>query len=269
MQELKILGRIELPEKKIRPEDFRELLENKMLDIQAEVNKEFSCNFLDHKAGIVMAGGAKSEADKKSVAEIEQRWAQEQHKTLAEWRWSKDKNPATIAEMAITLVFHKLLSKRFVVARASTLDDYKHGIDHVLIDKETGAAVCGFDEVLGFQGDDGGDKKNEKIKKTILEGGTSLEYGATIVDGKIERQELKNIPTFFLSLSKEELAKLLVDLKSTESVTANGKEIVLKMLASLDEQYVKARSIAINKSLLENLEKFSHSLEVIKQQVSN
>lgn len=267
MQELKIIGRIDLPEKKIRPEDFKELLEAKMLNIQTEVNKEFSCNFLDKKASIVMAENAKLEADQQSVVEIEQRWAQEQYKTLAEWRWSKDKNPATITEMAVTLVLHKLLGVRFVVARASTLDDYKHGIDHVLIDKETGAVVCGFDEILGFQGDDGGDKKSEKIKKIILEGGTSLEYGATIVNGKIKRQKLENIPTFFLSLSKEELIKLLVDLKATELVTENEKKLVSKMLISLDEQYEKAQNIAVNKSLRENLEKFSHSLEIIKQRI--
>lgn len=268
MQEFKILGHIELPEKKIKPEEYRALLEDKMLKIGSEVNEQFDCDFLDKSGNILMAESPTLEADKKFVNDLESNWAREQYKTLPEWKASKEKNPATITEMAVTAVLHRLLKDRFIVARASAFDDYKYGVDNVLIDKETGAVVCGFDEVLGFNGDDGGEVKNDKIKKILAHGGASLKYGATIEDGKIKRQELKNIPTFYLSLSKEELNILLKDLKSNSDQTESEKKLVLKMLASLDKQYGEAKEIAVHQVLQENLDKFAGSLEVIKQEIN-
>jgi len=268
MQEFKIIGHIELPEKKLRPEEYRELLENKLAEISSEVNEQFAYKFLDKSGNILMAEHPDLVADQNFVANLESDWASAQYKTVSEWQQAKDRNPATITEMAVTLVFHRLLKDRFIVARASTFDDYKYGVDNVLLDKETGAVVCGFDEVLGFTGDDGGEKKNEKIKKTLAHGGTSLKYGATIIDGQIKRQELKNIPTFYLSLSKEELSSLLKDLKAGNEPTENEKNLILKMLSSLDKQYSEAKTIAVNETLQENLDKFAESLEVIKQQIN-
>jgi len=268
MQEFKIIGKIELPEKKIRPEEYRELLETKMTAISREVNDNFGGEFLDKTGSVLMAEHPDLEADQKFVADLEDNWAKEQYKTIAEWRQSKEKNPAAITEMAVTSVLHRLLKDRFIVARASVFDDYKNGVDNVIIDKETGAVVCGFDEVLGFTGDDGGGKKNEKIKKSLAHGGTSLKYGATIKDGQIKRQELRNIPTFYLSLSKEELLGLLKDLKTSGEPTANEKDLALKMLSSLDNQYAEAKELAANEVLQENLNKFADSLAVIKQQIN-
>lgn len=268
MQEFKIIGHIELPEKKIKPESYRGFLEDKMLEIGNEVNEEFSYNLIDHQGSIKMADTETSESDKKAVIDLETKWAAEQHKTLAEWRYSKDKNPSNITEMAVTLVLHRLLKNRFIVARASAYDDYHYGVDNVLIDKETGAVVCGFDEVLGYEGDDGAEIKDAKTKKILARGGTSLKYGATIEAGQIKRQELKNIPTFFLSLSKAELDILLKDLQSSNQPTNNEKNLALKMLTSLDKQYSEAKEIAVHETLQANLDKFAGSLEVIKQQIN-
>jgi len=267
-QEFKIVGHINLPEKRIRPEEYQNFLEAEMQKVQTGINEEFKCDLLDEENKISMEGAVGAEADKKFVAGRELEWSSLERKTVAEWQRSKNKNPSTIAEMAITLVLHRLLGNRFIVARASTFDDYRHHVDNVLIDKETGAVVCGFDEVLGFTGDDGSAKKDKKIKENLARGGTSLKYGATIVNGQIERKSLENIPTFFLSLSKEELSKLLIDLKTNQVPTDNEKQIVLKMVASLENQSVEAEKISINYKLKENLAKFNDSLKVIKNQIN-
>jgi hypothetical protein len=268
MQEFKILGHIDLPERKIKPEQYRDLLENKMSGISHEVNEQFGCEFLDDKGSIKIAGTETAEADQKFVNDLEADWASRQYKTVDEWRQSKDKNPATITEMAVTASLHRLLGERFIVARASSYDDYANHVDNVLIDKQTGAIVCGFDEVLGYEGDDGGEIKTKKTQDILAKGGSSLKYGATIEDGKIKRQEINNIPTFYLSLSKEELAALLKDIKASGEATGNEKNLVVKMVASLEQQYEEAQKIASGAKLVENLNKFSESLQVIQEQIN-
>lgn len=263
MQEFKILGHIDLPERKIRPEEYRELLKGKMTEISHEVNEQFGCDFLDENGSILMAESDTLEEDKKTVSDLEENWAREQHKTVLEWRWARDKNTATITEMAITLVFHRMLKDRFIVARAATIDDYENGADNVLIDKETGAVVCGFDEVY-----DGEGNKDEKTKEALSDGGTSLKYGATIIDGQIVRKKLNSIPTFYISLTKTDLDKLLKDLKSSNEPTETEKNIVLQMITSLEKQYSEAKEIANGLKLLKNLDSFAESLEIIKNQIN-
>lgn len=268
MQEFKIIGKIELPEKKIRPEEYREFLEHKLADNGREVNEELGEDFLDDKGTVLMSGGADLESDQKFVVDLENNWAREQHKTVEEWRYSKDKNPATITEMAVTASLHRLLKERFIVARASVYDDYRYGIDNVLIDKETGAVVCGLDEVLGHEGDDGAAKKEEKIKKILAKGGASLKYGATIKEGKLERQSLKNIPTFYLSLSKEELDNLLKDLKDNNEATDRERALAAKIILSLEQQAERNMAEVKNETLANNFESFKASLEVIKTKIN-
>lgn len=260
---VKIIGRIDLPERKKRPEEYLEFLKNKMSDIANSVNKEFSCDLLGRNAEILMSKSPSLEVDLNEVSKCENNWAREQGRTVDDWRRNKDRSRSTIAEMAITATLHRILGERFIVARASKIDDYK-GVDNVLIDKETGAVVCGFDDVLGHIGDDGGEIKDEKIKKKLLLGGSSLKYGATIINNEIVRKQLENVPTFFLSLSKEELEGILEDLKNNTVATENEKKLISKMVASLEEQNKEANNIAINNNLRNNLNNFTKSLEVIK-----
>lgn len=267
MQEFKILGHIDLPEKKIRPEEYRNFLETKMKEVGDGVNEKITHQLLDESGSIFMSG-EDANKDLQFVNNLESNWAREQHKTIEDWCLAKEKNPATITEMAVTLSLHRLLENRFIVARASSYDDYVNHVDNVLIDKETGAVVCGFDEVLGHDGDDGGEKKREKINKILNHGGASLKYGATITNGEIERKELKNIPTFFLSLSKVELDNLLKDLKLSSSPTNNERQLAFKMLASLESQYENIADRDYHPGLKANLLAFSDSLNIIKEELN-
>ncbi len=85
---------------------------------------------------------------------------------VAKHREKKEASKSNQAEMIITALLHKVLKERFLVVRASVFDDYKHGIDNLILDKETGAVICAFDEVLENEGDKerGAIKKIEKIK---------------------------------------------------------------------------------------------------------
>jgi len=150
-------------------------------------------------------------------------------------------------EIALTIMLAKFLKNDFIVARASSYDDYNHGVDSVLIYKKTGEVVCGFDEVIGNRGDDGGQKKAEKMENIMNKGGAQLKYGAKMLDGQLVRSEVKNIPAFYMSLSKVELGELLDSLKNNSDMTgALEEKIFSKLINSLEEQAAKQN---LNKSL--------------------
>lgn len=233
----KIIGKIDLsvfnkkPEQKLafRPEKYLPKLESVLAAQSREVNEEFG-DFLDDEARIKMVGES-TDRDQKEVAEIEEYFARGRQQDLDVWREGKKNHPSTIAEMAATAVLHKFIGKDFIVARATDYDDYKNGVDNVLIDKKTGAVICGFDEVLGAVGDGGVRMKEEMIAKSNKKAerkrdGAHLKYGATITNSVLERKSMSNLPTFFLSLSREELMLLLEDIEKNQS---NGGEYERKM----------------------------------------
>lgn len=268
MNGLKIIGKIELPEKKIRPQEYRRLLEDKLSRRSQEINEQLGVEFLDNQGAIKIPAGEAGARDRQFVDDLESDWATRSYKTVEEWRETKAKNPSTIAEMAVTLSLSRQLGERFIVARASSYDDYKYGVDNLLIDKITGATVCGFDDVLGFTGDDGGSKKQQKMEKALAAGGSTVKYGATVENGQLKRKSLANLPTFYLSLSKEELDGLLADLKAGGEVTAREKEVASKLINSLTEQREKADQIAKAAPLQENLNRFDASLAVMRQLIN-
>ncbi len=174
-------GKIDLPptvEKQKRPEEYFYILQDKILKCTLKVNQEYK-GLLNPDGKLSMVG-PNVEKDLAKIEDQETKWAEEQHKNNEKWQDDKEKNPSSIAEMAIHLTLNKQFGGEFIVARASEFDDYFNHIDNVIIDKKTGAVICGFDDVLGKDGDDGGNKKREKISKEWQHNGSKLNYGATI-----------------------------------------------------------------------------------------
>jgi len=276
------LSKFEKP-KKIDFEKMSSFLKGELRFLSLEINKEYQSfgQILEDDATIKIEGDD-SKLHKEIVLSKEQAWASEKNCTIAEWNNRKEKDPATISEMFITLLLHKVLKDRFLVARASHYDDYENGVDYVLIDKKTGAVVCGFDQVLGMGKDDGGAKKKQKIDKILLRGGARLEYGVTFDNNNnLIRKKLRNIPTFFLGLSKDDLDKSLDSLQKNNDLNDKviddfGKNILKKMVKSLEDQYSSGRDLIQDtgdknryEMLLKNIEKFKESLEIIKDKIAS
>ncbi|PKM91418.1 hypothetical protein CVU82_02375 [Candidatus Falkowbacteria bacterium HGW-Falkowbacteria-1] len=271
---IKILGRIELPqenkkERYLGIEESVKILKLELNGISRKVNESYGA-ILDESACLTM-DGQDLDLHNKALKSKEMAWASESGMDIEEWKAKRERNPANIAEMAVTVLLHKLIGDKFIVARASKYDDYEHGVDNVLIDKKTGAVVCGFDQVLGIGKDDGSDKKRDKIKNILLKGGAKLEYGVTLDENqKIKRQKIKNIPAFFLGISKEDLMKLVVDLKENKEKEVGG-EILTKILNSLKEQHQAAKSLlnelmgSNNEELLRNIDKFEQLLVSLEE----
>lgn len=244
----KIVGKIDLSvfdkksEKKIpfNPEKYLPKLEGLLASQSFEINEEYG-DFLDDEAKIKMTGDS-VERDEKEIIEIEEYFARGRQQDLATWKNSRKNQPSIVAEMAVTSVLHKFMGKDFIVARATDYDDYKNGVDNVLIHKESGAVICGFDEVLGSVGDSGIKMKEDMITKSKKKAdrkqyGASLKYGAKIVNGLLEKSSMSDLPTFFLSLSREELMLLLEDVnKDNQNGGEYEKQMFDKFILLMKEQ---------------------------------
>lgn len=159
------------------------------------------------------------------------------------------KSDGQLAEAVATVVLHRAIGKRFLVARASEYDDYVHGVDMLVVDKETGETVCAFDEVVDAVGADGNDadaeryrKKVARSKKSIREhGGMRVKYGATYSGAggasKMELAALDRVPTFCLSLDRAELYGLVLGMtRGTGEMNATEELFLRRLVGKLEAQ---------------------------------
>lgn len=277
MMELKILGKMDLPDRDkgcTNPEKYVDFLKKELQIIKEKVNTEYG-NILDRDGALIMEG-----KDEKFHQEIintkEDVWAKENGLEIAAWKEKREKNTANIAEMSTVILLNKLFADRFLVARASTYDDYENGVDNILLDKETGAVICGFDQVIGMGHSDGSSKKEDKMRRILLRGGSKLEYGVALDDNKkIKREKLNNIPAFFLAINKEDLLLLLADLKDNK-IEAGSKKVLKNILISISDQYLSAQKLLDEnkddfryQKLVNNLEKFKESFVIIKERIES
>lgn len=183
-------------------------------------------------------------------------------------RQKKEESKSNQAEMAITALMHKILKERFLVVRASIFDDYKNGIDNLILDKETGAVICAFDEVLENDSDRnrGISKKVEKIKKSAVLGGTRAKYGVSLVDKKIVRATSRNIPVFYITLESKDLVNLTNDLyySSNGEITETEKRLFNHLVSSIAEQKSMLEKLTLPPIMTKKLADFEESLSVLK-----
>lgn len=220
--------------KERRPESFSAVLDRGLSQMSQRLNSEYGELFSG--AGQVSEIDL-SEQDRQIIEDKEVLWAGEQNKSLADWRRDREKSAPVICEKALTLLFDQVLRSEFIVVRASTYDDYKNGADQLIIDKQTGAVICGLDDVLGHEGDDGGAKKASLLAKRMTEGGATVKYGIATSEDGLKCKSFSNVPLFYFSLSKEELGRLLMYLESGSTVLSQeAQEIYSKLVQSLASQ---------------------------------
>jgi len=180
---------------------------------------------------------------------------------------NKDAQKSNQAEMAITALLHKVLKDRFIVVRASTFDDYMHGMDNLILDRETGAVICAFDEVLRNESDEpGASKKLDKIKKHALSGGKQAKYGIALDGDKLVRSALQNVPVFYLELKSTDLENLANDLLENfdKEPTALEQKLFSLLVGSIDEQKKLLERLPLPKVTENKLRAFSESLGVLR-----
>jgi len=229
------LSRFQKPERSERLEDSLPFLKEKLSTMSEEVNREYG-DFLD-KDGKIKLAGPESQSDSKLVEQQELGFSQG-CRDVAEWKKKSEADPAGLTEMALTLALDRWLKGEFIVARSSSYDDYNHGVDHLLIDKKTGQPICGFDEVISAASDGSAPKKEAKLGAMMARGGARMKYGAKLEDGALKRQPLRDLPAFYLSLTKSELSQLISSLKQPagDSLSPAEAKISERLLESLRVQ---------------------------------
>lgn len=267
MSELKILGKMDLSQfsKERRPrfnlEESFKFLHQELEQISREFNDSYG-DFIEKDGSIKMIGGDE-DLHKKVVA------------TKSEMYGEKKDFPQ-MAELAITVFLNKIIGDRFIVVRSSKYDDYEHGVDNVLVDKQTGFVVCGFDQVLGMGSNDGSDKKRDKVARINSRGGVMLDYGIKL-DGeqKIRISKMRNIPAFFLGLTKDDLISLVNDMSSKENKGEDknsdlSKNVLSKIYKSLKEQEENIKNLlkdSKNHRLLSNVKNFEELLSFLQSKI--
>ncbi len=187
---------------------------------------------------------------------------------IARHRENKEVSKSNQAEMAITALMHKVLKERFLVVRTSIFDDYKNGIDNLILDKETGAVICAFDEVLENDGDRirGASKKIEKIKRSAISGGTRAKYGVSLSNKKIVRAKAESVPVFYLAIESKDLAGLTNDLYYGQDGTTTDIEnkLFAYLVRSIEEQKKMLEGLALPRVMRGKLAEFENSLAVLR-----
>lgn len=161
-------------------------------------------------------GEEEVKADIDYVKDRERKWQEEDHEREQE-------SIGEQFELLKTAIFNKYLGERFIVVRSSFYDDYKNGVDNVMVDIQNGNVVCAFDEV----GDDSFFKKlkEEKVSaKNLEEGGSSLKYGIKLKDGHPVATRLQNLPIFCLSLSADKIREGIQEMEFSVNKKSSAED---------------------------------------------
>ncbi len=262
---MKILGKIDLenfsqkkPEK-LNSVDFKRILDSLLLKLSEKINND-NGQILNFDGTILI----EDEFDNRMINEQEKAFYHGKT-SKEEWQRKNELKESNLAEKAITLLLNKGLGEQFTVVRASLYDDYNNGVDNVIVDKKSGNVVCGFDDVLGHVGDDGKEKKAKKIEEKMKRGGVNLKYGLSLNQKKLEICRQKNLPAFYISLSKEELNSIgKIFQKNEEKISKTERDILTKWINSMQDQVNYYDKIKLEKNLKNNLENFKTSINDMK-----
>lgn len=160
------------------------------------------------------------------------------------------KEQAELLEKYVVVLFNKHFGNEFLVTRTAEYDDLYGHADNILVDKKRGTPVCAFDEVSVMSGPTYESKKEEVLKRNLVRegvrGGVTIKYGFTTQTKgektEIVLQRLKNVPVFYLALSKEALAQGIKEFTSSKENTSEYEQKMVRyFLTSLRSQVARLR----------------------------
>ncbi len=182
---------------------------------------------------------------------------------IAAWKGQKKKEKNTQMELAVTALLYKILGDRYFVVRTSVHDDYHSGVDNLIIDKQTGAVVCAFDELHEGGRGEQTKSKREKVFKIARQGGAKLQFGLSMENGKLTRTgKVDSLPVFYLGLSTAELDALMENMEYGLENGCSDQEIATYqiLVKSVQEQFKQLESERLPVGVQNRLSQFKQSL---------
>ncbi|MDD5043394.1 MAG: hypothetical protein PHD51_01845 [Patescibacteria group bacterium] len=190
---------------------------------------------------------------------------------VKQWSKNQEKSYGALLEKALLSILYKALRKDFIVVHSSVYDDYANGVDYVIVNKETGDVACAFDGVNDDKGGERFEKKIKKIRDKSKKDGAVLKYGITFEksDGgkKLVKKELSGIPVFCLSISRDELDKLLgkMNYDLSGGLSDEEAEVFGNLIELLKSQTADLEHAGLSEKVKDNLAKFKISLAKMEE----
>lgn len=189
--------------------------------------------------------------------------------------WKDSESEGERLEMLAYAVFWKNLREKFIVARASRHDGDINKVHTVLLEKETGALVCAFDEVSDTSGVDY-DRKMEAVRKqNVEEGGTTLKYGLR-VEARGDKKAVvsgiaTNIPLFYIALPKDRVDKGIREFAPSPEKQSEFEKKLFEYFIKTILSQISALELYSNRmehALRERLKRFENAIEKFRTEQS-
>lgn len=212
------------------------------------------------------------EADKDWVDDLKKQW---ERGIVSGSQWGgllsreqilRQKTIGETWEMLVTAILHKCLGKDFIVVRTSEYDDFRNGVDSLIIDRASGSIVCAFDEVGDISGQRFEAKKEKVIKRNQYNGGADVFYGLSFKERQGTRQlkkgEIKHIPLFYFASSEDDVRKGLEAFSfSRDGQSDDERKIFLEFIDSFKQQIDELKKYPLHSKFKERLEFFEAILK--------
>ena len=188
---------------------------------------------------------------------------------IKKWEGENKGRKSILAEKVIFVVLYKLLKDRFIVVRTSDYDDYKNGVDFLIVDKKNGSVVGAIDglhdENKGSQ--DRAKQKEKKVQQKNERGGAMVRFGLRVdpVSQQAKPESLKNVPVFYLPVKNQHLEQFKNNQKNDlNKISANEDEVIDYFKGEINKQIESImKQGSLNHNMTKNLNNFIDSVNLI------
>lgn len=178
---------------------------------------------------------------------------------LQKARDAQAEHDGAIAETVIAAVLDTKLGDRYLIVRSNAYDDYAAGVDHLIVDRQTGDVVCAVDEVVADETDPRLSAKQQRAERRGEQRGSTVRFGVTFEQGRLVRRQLEHLLTFILPVSRETLRSALVELGHDEPGPAVAA-VYARLTESLARQAQELQRADLSVGLRIALAKFQRAL---------
>lgn len=177
-------------------------------------------------------------------------------------RDAQAEHDGAIAEAVIAAVLDVKLGDRYLIVRSNAYDDYAGGVDHLIVDRQTGDVVCAVDEVVADEADQRLSAKQQRAERRSEHHGSTVRFGVTFEHGRLVRKQLEHLLTFIVPVARDTLRSALGELGRGEP-GASVEDVYARLTESLARQAQELQRADLSVGLRIALAKFQRTLRAL------